>query len=123
MTIVVGVPSYGRSSDLSNTSDDQVPFPAPVMSAPFLVVPIYVLVPCGYAIVGEALTISIQLRSTSCPCCGCICDCAWNSSESALIMRMCVPFALPPHVAVHGGRDDLILSAKLIRIAPETSSF
>ncbi len=23
----------------------------------------------------------------------------------------------------HGGRDDLILSAKLIRIAPETSSF
>ncbi len=24
---------------------------------------------------------------------------------------------------IHGGRDDLILSAKLIRIAPETSSF
>jgi hypothetical protein len=23
----------------------------------------------------------------------------------------------------HGGRDDLILSAKLIRMAPETSSF
>jgi hypothetical protein len=25
--------------------------------------------------------------------------------------------------AKHGGRDDLILSAKIIRIAPETSSF
>jgi hypothetical protein len=24
---------------------------------------------------------------------------------------------------IHGGQDDLILSAKLIRIAPETSSF
>jgi hypothetical protein len=25
--------------------------------------------------------------------------------------------------ALHGGRDDSLLSAKLIRIAPETSSF
>ncbi len=31
------------------------------------------------------------------------------------------PFSL--EAALHGGRDDMILSAKLIRIAPETSSF
>ncbi len=29
----------------------------------------------------------------------------------------------PDHCSQHGSRDDLILSAKLIRIAPETSSF
>jgi hypothetical protein len=56
MTIVDGIPSYSRSSDSSDTSDDQVPFSAPVMSIPFLVAPICVLVPCWTAIVGEVLT-------------------------------------------------------------------
>jgi hypothetical protein len=37
--------------------------------------------------------------------------------EKVLMNTMCTPRIL------HGGRDDSILSAKLIRIAPETSSF
>jgi hypothetical protein len=34
-----------------------------------------------------------------------------------------VKVATPSNDLEHGGQDDLILSAKLIRIAPETSSF
>jgi hypothetical protein len=53
------------------------------------------------------------------------------SIRSTAISLFHVPTALPGHLLTanyaiheaHGGRDDLILSAKLIRIAPETSSF
>ncbi len=55
MTSVDSVLSNGRSSNLSNTSDDQVPLNAPVLSAPSLVAPIWVLEPCGAVIAGEAL--------------------------------------------------------------------
>jgi hypothetical protein len=52
MTVVDGIPSYGRSSNMSKISDDQVPFSTSVVSAPSLGAPICVSVPCQATIAG-----------------------------------------------------------------------
>ncbi len=89
----------------------------PALITPTLVTPDLIMPPLV-----TTATIKNMLFAQCCPVrtCGTYCLQRWNESLSSAR----VPFLMPRSETLpHGGRDDSILSAKLIRIAPETSSF